>query len=102
MKLKYEVDPKLELSTAAFGAIIVGSTVLIPEQLGSVVGRVGLGGNAITLAKYMVAFPTSLMGNLNWSLEDVKIGAQSFIELLDDSGADISGVRKGPQIKQLG
>jgi len=97
-----KVDPNLSFETKAFGARAENDSILIPSKLAQVLERFSLGDDAVTIAGYLAAFPTSVAGALGLSPGAAIAAAESFIKLIEDSGADVSSIRRPIRRRPLG
>lgn len=92
-KYQVKVDSNLNIENKAFGARIYNNNVFIPPKLAQVLDPLLLGDDAMTIAGFLAAFPTSVASSLNLSPEAVGIAANDLIDLLEKSGVDVSLVR---------
>jgi len=92
-KFLVKVDPNLKVKTKAFGARVDHDNVFIPSKLAQALERFSLGDDATTIAGFIAAFPSSLAGDLGLSIDKAIAAGNSFIKLIEESGADISSVR---------
>jgi hypothetical protein len=94
-RYKIKVDPSLNVRNTAFGIRIGEDDVFIPAGLANALKQVPLGDDAMTVANFLAAFPTSVAGSLGVSAEAVLKAADAFVELLlHTSGSDMSLPRR--------
>jgi hypothetical protein len=93
-KFHIKIDPDLSVQTQAFGARVDDDNVFIPQKLAQVLERFSLGDDATSIAGFLTDFPTSLTGALGLSLDAVIAAGNAFTKLIEESGADVSSVRR--------
>jgi hypothetical protein len=93
-KYKIKIDPSLNVKNEAFGVRVDNHDVFIPAKLAHALEHIPLGDNAVTVANFLVSFPTSVTNPLGFSPEAVLKAANAFIKLLDESGANVSSVHR--------
>ncbi len=82
-------DRKLNPGDPAFGARIRDKTVVIPDNLVTLLARHSLGDDAVTNASFLASFPTAVAAPLGLTPQAVIVSAKNLLLLLKDAGADI-------------
>ena len=94
-KYQVKVDPNLNVNNRAFGARIVNGDVFIPSKLAQALKQhPTIGEDPVTIAGFLASFPTAVVGYLGLSPGAVMQSVEAFIELLEQSGADVTSVRR--------
>lgn len=93
-RYRVKVDPELNVNNHAFGARIDNGDVFIPSELAQALKQHPVGEDPVTIAGFLASFPTAVAGYLGLSPRAVMKSVEDFIELLEESGADVTRVRR--------
>lgn len=93
-KYRVKVDPSLDVNERAFGVRIDNGNVFIPSILARALKPHPLGEDPVTIAGFLKSFPSAVAGCLGLSPRVVSQSVDAFIELLEESGADVSSARR--------
>ena len=90
-----KVDPNLNINNQAFGARIDHDhNVFIPSKLDQALKQHPIGEDPVSIAAFLASFPTAVSGFLGLSPLAVMKAVDAFIELLAQSGADVTSARR--------
>jgi len=87
-RYKIQVDPKLSVQDAAFGARVVDERVLVPERLAQALAPYSLGNDASTVAGFLSSFPATVAGALGLNPGVAIESAGQLVGLLTKYGVD--------------
>ena len=97
-----EASPDLNVHARAFGARVSQERVLVPQRLATLLTPYALGNDALTVAGFLKSFPASVASPLGLSQDEAHHSAEELVDLLQESGADVSILKKKIEEPPLG
>lgn len=101
-QFKIRPDPELEGNEDGIALRVAQNDVLVPESLVNAVSPYAVGNDAATLAGFLASFPTAVSGALGVAPGVVLDFADSLVNALEKSGADVSALRAPPVARSYG